>query len=232
MPAQEDSPADVPEFVADTIEVPAPAITAPPAYVVVDTETTGLHDFSKPADAPGQPRLASLALIHLAADLSIEREQSFLIRPDGWEMNPEAAAIHGLTQERLLADGVPVADALGAYNAVLDSGAVLVGYNVSYDLKVMRGELRRAGLPDRFGEVKKIECIHKLISVCKVPKAKGNGFKTPKLAEAYAALTGMPLIGAHEALADARATTKIFQICIERGILSRHPAAPKSLEMA
>ena len=31
-------------------------------YAVIDTETSGLFDFSKPAEAEGQPRLASLAI--------------------------------------------------------------------------------------------------------------------------------------------------------------------------
>ncbi|MEY4951800.1 MAG: hypothetical protein RL299_224, partial [Pseudomonadota bacterium] len=32
-------------------------------YLVIDTETSGLFDFKKPADDPSQPRLASLAMI-------------------------------------------------------------------------------------------------------------------------------------------------------------------------
>ena len=39
-------------------------------YVVIDTETSGLFDFSKPADAEGQPRLASLAMVFLDQDMA------------------------------------------------------------------------------------------------------------------------------------------------------------------
>ena len=31
-------------------------------FVVLDTETSGLFDYCKPADADGQPRLAEIAL--------------------------------------------------------------------------------------------------------------------------------------------------------------------------
>jgi DNA polymerase III epsilon subunit-like protein len=207
--------------IPDDLEVPYPG----PAYVVVDTETSGLFRYDQPADADGQPRLAELALIELAGDFSVERETRFLIRPDGWEMNAEAAAIHGLTQERLLAEGVPVAEALEAYNAVLDGRAPLVGYNVSYDLKVMRGELRRAGLPDKFETTKSIDCMRPLVSVCKIPKVTGKGFKFPKLAEAYLHLTGKTLEGAHGAVADARAAAKIFAIAVRTGIITGQLAA-------
>ena len=187
-------------------------------YVVADTETTGLHNFSLPADADGQPRLASLALLTLGADLSIADEQSFLIKPEGWEMNPETAKIHGLTQEKLLAEGAPIADALAKYATALEAGHVIVGYNVSYDLKVMRGELRRAGLPDRFETTRSIDCMRPLTDVCRIPKAKGNGYKLPKLKEAYASIFKKELEGAHGALADARACAEIFKEMFPRGI--------------
>lgn len=32
-------------------------------YLIIDTETTGLFDFSKPADGEGQPRLAQICMI-------------------------------------------------------------------------------------------------------------------------------------------------------------------------
>jgi hypothetical protein len=32
-------------------------------YLALDTEGSGLFDFTKPADAPGQPRLAAIGMI-------------------------------------------------------------------------------------------------------------------------------------------------------------------------
>jgi hypothetical protein len=40
-------------------------------YVIIDTEGSGLFDFSKPADAEGQPRLAQLAMIYMPMHNSI-----------------------------------------------------------------------------------------------------------------------------------------------------------------
>ena len=187
-------------------------------YVVVDTETSGLFDYTKPADADGQPRMAAFAMLLLAPDFSVANEQSFLVKPDGWEMNATATAIHGLTQEKLLAEGVAVADVLAKYVEALKSNFVVVGYNVSYDLKVLRGELRRAALPDMFETTRSIDCMRPLTDICKIPKAKGNGFKLPKLKEAYQSIFTKELVGAHGALADARACAEIFKEMMPRGI--------------
>jgi len=189
-------------------------------YVTIDTETTNLFDYRKPADAEGQPRLAQLALVFLAPDHTIEREVAFLIKPEGWTMSAETAAIHGLTQEKLLAEGVPVLGALTAYNEALDGEYIVVGYNVSYDLKVMRGELRRAGLADRFETTRSVDCMRPLTSVCKIPKAKGNGYKLPKLVEAYRHLFNKDFDGAHGAPADAHACAEIFRHMVANNLLS------------
>jgi len=191
-------------------------------YACCDVESSGLFDYSKPADADGQPRMASLAILTLADDLSIADEFHTLIKPDGWEMDPVkhagAIAAHGLTQEKLLAEGIPVAEALAKYTAMLDAGRVIVGYNVSYDLKVLRGELRRAGLPDRFETTASVDCMRPLTDICKIPKASGRGYKLPKLVEAYASIFKKDFEGAHGALADARACAEIFKEMQPRGI--------------
>jgi DNA polymerase III subunit epsilon len=189
-------------------------------YVVADTETSGLFDYSKPADADGQPRMAQLALCVLREDLSIERHASFLIKPDGWVMNEETAKIHGLTQERLEAEGEDISQALGLYNALLDEGYIVIGYNVSFDLKMMRAELRRAGLPDRFESTSSIDCMRPMEKVCKIAKANGKGLKLPKLIEAYEHCFGVTIEGAHDALQDARACAAIFRWMVEKEIFS------------
>jgi DNA polymerase III subunit epsilon len=190
-------------------------------YVCIDTETSGLFSYDKPADAEGQPRMASVAFVHLGSDLTetfAEVAREFLIRPEGWRMNDAAALIHGLTHERLMADGVPVIEALDYYNDILDGDPVIVGYNASFDLKVLRGELRRAGKPDRFEGTRSIDCMRPLTDICKVPAKNGRGYKWPKLTEAYRAIFQRELAGAHGALADARACAEIFREMHPRGI--------------
>lgn len=185
-----------------------------PSYAVADTETSGLFDYAKPADADGQPRLASLGLITLGRGLSIKSEREWLIKPDGWEMNPEASAINGLTMERLNDEGVPVREALDEYVKLVDEGRVIVGFNTPYDLKVMRGELRRASMEDRYKETYSVCIMRAATGYVKIPRANGKGYKFPKLAEACAHFK-ITNHKEHSALSDAHATTLMFRFLMQ-----------------
>jgi DNA polymerase III subunit epsilon len=196
-----------------------------PTYAVADSETSGLFNYAKPADADGQPRLASLGLITLGPNLSIDTEREWLIKPDGWEMNPEASAVNGLTMERLNDDGVPVRDVLEEYVKLVDEGRVIVGFNTPYDLKVMRGELRRAGMEDRYKETYSICIMRAATGYVKIPRANGNGYKFPKLVEAceHFKITNHQ---AHSALSDAHATALMFRFLTQLKA-KLDPEAPK-----
>lgn len=189
-------------------------------YLLIDTETSGLFDFSKPADADGQPRLAELAMILIdPMDRGGAMEQHFLIKPEGWEIGPEMAAINGLTPEILEEKGVPVADAIAAYAAAVDHGAIVVAHNAQFDTKVMRGEMRRAGVDDRFEKTSNICTMRSLTNVCNIPKANGKGVKFPKFAEAYAHFFGAPPEGQHTAQGDCNALLEIFMEMFQRDLL-------------
>jgi DNA polymerase-3 subunit epsilon len=183
-------------------------------FAVIDTETNGLFRFKDangvpvPADDPSQPRLAHLAMILLDDGLVEERSIDMYVRPDGWSMTEESAAVNGLTDEFLLEHGAPVADVLDQYARVVDAGYVIVAYNAQYDCKQMRGELRRAGLDDRFERTPNI-CVMRASMPLKVQKA-GGGRGFPKLSDVCNHL-GIDLQGAHTAGGDARAAMEIFR---------------------
>src|SRR5689334_16678932 len=126
--------------------------------IVIDVENTGKFDFKRSADAEGQPRMAQLAMILIDDEGLVEGERNFYIRPDGWTMDPEATAINGLTDDFLHTHGVPVAVALEAYSAMVRAGRFVVAFNAQFDVKQVRGELRRAGMPDLFEETRNI-CV-------------------------------------------------------------------------
>lgn len=188
----------------------------PSPMIIIDTETSGLFDFSKPADAEGQPRLASFAAIYLHPDFTLDREYSRFIKPQGCSMTPETTAINGLTNEKLEAEGVPVEEVLSEYNAAIDTHLV-IAFNVQFDSKVMRGEMRRAGQPDRFETTRTACLMRPLTNICQIPKARGKGWKFPKLAEAMAHFK-LAQEAAHSALGDARAAADLLRHCERNGI--------------
>jgi DNA polymerase III epsilon subunit-like protein len=179
-------------------------------FLVIDTETTGLFDFARPADADGQPRLASIAMLFCDDAFELQHEWFSLVRPDGWEMPHEAEAINGLTTERLRAEGVDVSVPLAIYAGAIEHGRTVVAYNAQYDTKIMRGALRRAGLPDLYDHTATLCIMEAMTDVCALPSARG-GYKWPKLVQAYAHFFGEQHEGAHGALEDARACHRIAQ---------------------
>lgn len=189
-------------------------------YVLVDVETTGLFDFKKPADDPSQPRLCEFAAITLDADLNVEGEFEMLVKPDGWTVPPETAAIHKLTTERLLDEGRPVAEALDYYEALIVEGRGVIAYGAQFDCKALRSEFRRAGRPDLFHLTRNWCAMKAATPVAKIPPtaammARGRKtWKTPKLVEAYEALVGIAPQHAHTALGDCRMTAALVRAMV------------------
>jgi DNA polymerase-3 subunit epsilon len=186
-------------------------MTDAPRYAVIDTETSGLFDFSKPANAEGQPRLAELAMIFLDADLAETGQVAFMIKPDGWSLSAEAAKVNGLSHEMLTVYGYPIADVLAAYAAAIDEGRVIVSFNTQFDTKVMRGELRRAGLDDRFEATPNICVMRACAPICRLKKSSGCGFKNPKLSEACAFFDIYYDGSQHRAEVDARCAVELLR---------------------
>lgn len=168
-------------------------------YAIIDTETSGLFDFSKPADADGQPRLAHLAMILVKDEPTVEHLLEFYVKPDGWEIGAEVSALNGLTTEKLLQIGKPLSEAVEAYAKIIDDGYVIVAFNAQYDTKVMRGEMRRLNVDDRFERTRNICVMRALINICQIPKKKGGGYKFPKLGVKLQELGALPEPAVHYA---------------------------------
>lgn len=200
-------------------------------FLIKDTESNGLFQFNKPADAEGQPRIAEIGLLFVNDALEIEREYHAYIKPDGWEMTPEAGAVNGLTTEFLMENGIPILEALTVYSAAIVEGRAVVAHNAQHDCKHTRGELRRAGLPDLFEETR---------NVCTMRKANGVILKAggkkgwPSLKECRAFLN-LPEDRPHGAISDARDALAVFRFLREKGVDltpevhyagDNHPAKP------
>lgn len=220
-----------------------------PRYLFVDTETTGLPLYARKgepppaADAPGQPRMCSFTALPTDDALEVIESDvlSTLIRSDGWEVSPGASAVNGITTEMCMTEGVPVIDVLRVYSQYIEDGWIVVAHNAQFDTKLLRGELRRAGMPDLFEKTRNICTMKACTDICQIaPTGKmmatgRKAFKQPKLMEAYQHFHGEEFAGAHTSDADARACLAIFRKLVEIGAApepsilyakSREDAAP------
>lgn len=183
-----------------------------PGYFAFDTEGSGLFKYkdaegkSIPADDPGQPRLAEFAGIYLDEDFNREGDVHFYVKPNGWEMEPEATEVNGLTTSFLEEFGQPVQLSLQAYTDAIRSGRAVIAFNAQHDCKQMRAEFRHAGQDDMFMITKNI-CVMRASHGLGIVKANGKkGF--PQLSDVVAHF-GIEMPEAHNALDDARAAGEI-----------------------
>lgn len=190
-------------------------------FLLLDTETSGLFDFRQPADAPGQPRMCSIAATLWNPETDNCDHIDYLVRPDGWSddviaRSAEAFAINGLSMERLQDEGRPIAEVLEAYDALVDRCTGIAAYGVAFDQKVVRAEQRLAVRPDRYGERPTFCVLQAARPLCGVKKA-------IKLTEAVRIALGEELVDAHTARADLDATLRLFRLMHERGLVSWKP---------
>lgn len=185
-----------------------------------DTETTGLPVWQEPSDHPSQPHIVQLALL-LAEDDGTEIEShNAIVRPDGWIISDEVSAIHGITQERALADGIPESIAVNLYVTAMMRCSMRVAHNQSFDERIVRIAMLRAGILRRFIEFletapSSCTCTDTtaLVNLPPSEKMAAKGMKRPKppkLIEATRFFFNEDLPGAHDAMVDVRACARIF----------------------
>lgn len=196
---------------------------------IFDVETTGLPLWREPSEHPGQPHLCSLAAIFCEDDGTEITSLYKLVKPDGWTIPADVTAIHGITNERAMDEGVPERDLLEEFLALAGPSIYRVAYNEGFDARLIRIALHRFGDPERVAAWEihpKPRCAMKpMINIVNLPPtqrmvATGRTFaKTPKLAESYQFMFGEMMEDAHDALADTRATKRLWFEMLARGIV-------------
>ena len=197
------------------------------AATVYDTETTGLPFFNERSNDPRQPHLVQLAILLLNGDGSEARSECVIVKPDGWIIDTANASIHGITQERAMDEGIAEDQAVDLFLAMQSRGAVRVAHNESFDRRILRIAMTRAGI-----ERDMIEAIEKRASYCTcnaatplvnlppTEKMIAAGIMRPKsasLIECMAHFFGETLPGAHDALVDARACGRLYTHLQDQG---------------
>lgn len=183
-----------------------------------DTETTDLLNFKLDLMHPDQKaRVCQLAAALVDPDTrEITEELNVIIKPDGWTINPEAAAVHGITMERCEAEGIPMSEALARFDDMKERAKRRVAFNINYDKRMMAREALLLGVPHDSNGLETYcamtNCIH-IVNLPPTERMLQYGIrkpKTPKLTEAYRHFFGQDFDGAHDAMADVRATVKVY----------------------
>jgi DNA polymerase III epsilon subunit-like protein len=187
-----------------------------------DTETSALCDWKSPHHAAHQPDIIQLAYILSTAD-EILVEEKMLIDPTacnpGWQMDPGAEAVHGISRQMLLELGVSTRTAMMGFSQCMARADVLVCHNTKFDVKLVSTALHRVNgqhTLERFRAMNSYCTMQKSTRLCNIPGKFGP--KWPKLSELYPFLFGEMFDGAHDALEDVRATRRAYYELKRRGL--------------
>ena len=137
--------------------------------IYLDTETTSL--------SPGNV----CQLSYIMQNGNKVRGKNFYFSVD--QMDYFAEQVHGLSIEKLkkLSNGKTLKDNVQEILEDFSNASLLVAHNATFDINYLRHDFEQIGY--EFPE-KEVFCTMKnTMCICKIPKAKGNGYKYPKLKE-------------------------------------------------
>jgi len=169
---------------------------------VLDLETTGtdLH----------VDRIVEIAIVRIGPQGNANEFHSY-VDPQ-MPIPREASLIHGITDERVV--GAPTFADIADRTLDMLGGAVLAGYNhLRFDLPMLQREFHRAGIRWEYDGVPTVDA--QTIFHMREPR---------DLSAAYRMYCGRDLVGAHGALADARATAEVLF-----AEMRRYPDLPRSV---
>ena len=154
-------------------------------FLFFDTETNGLpKNWKAPVtDLNNWPRLVQLAwILYDSGGNEIDREDQ-IIKPVGFTIPPEASAIHGISTERALKEGIDLHICLGQFNTQLERALNLVAHNISFDEKIMGVEFLRIGTANPVSSKNLICTMQSSTEYCAIDGP--YGYKWPKLSELH-----------------------------------------------
>ena len=196
-----------------------------------DTEITGLPLFNEPSEDQRQPHIVQLgaALVDLDTFAMIS-SLDVIVRPEGWTVPDDVAAIHGITTDHAMAVGVPARVVFGMFVELWQRSDVRIGHNESFDARLLRIALLRHRDNDPAAEINtrwkdgRAECtqalstpILKLPPTAKMIAAGRRHHKSANLGEAYEFFTGKKLVGAHSAMVDVLGCLEVYR-AIKAGV--------------
>lgn len=189
--------------------------------MVFDTETTGLpmkktgEKFSSAKDLKlyDSCRLIQFSAIIYDFDSKETLEEiDFIIKPNGFIITN--SHIHGITQEKALADGIKVAALFEKLIEIFKKYQVvkLIGHNVTFDINVMISEMFRYmkvntlvnfPLMKQFEKIPYFCSMKNTVNICKLPnKNYPDKFKYPKLSELYKYIFNKEATNLHNSMSD------------------------------
>lgn len=182
--------------------------------LVFDTETTGMVRWHDPVDHPQQPRVVQLGMGLYHPDDGVELAAISLLVKSDVPVEPEAGAVHGITDELLREAGLEPKLAIYLLREMAKRATKVVAHNINFDRKMAMIEFLRCGIDDGpLMQLPSFCTMQATTPICRILKSNprhASDYKWPKLIEAYKYFFESEMTGAHDALSDVRGCARIY----------------------
>jgi DNA polymerase III subunit epsilon len=177
-----------------------------------DTETTGLPLWKEPSDHPDQPHV-----IDISCELWDDETETMLdglnaIVNIGVPIPADMTAIHGITDE-MAANGQAPADVLADFLDLVKQADVIVGHNVSFDIRMMRIMAARV-TGEKWEPMQPTFCTMRkstnLVKAVKPSAKRPDDYKWPNLTETVRHFFDEEHASAHRAAPDCAAARRVY----------------------
>lgn len=181
-----------------------------------DTETTGFFDDRIPFDHEAQPYIVQLAAQLCQEDGLPLAGFSFVVCYPGIEVPERAATVHGITTEKMIQLGVSAEFALSAFTHLYQRADLVCAHNIKFDKGIIEVAIARhygRTMPLRKPLFCTMEAASPIVNLPPTERMIAAGFtkpKPPKLEECIRHFFGEDLDGAHDAMVDVSACSRVY----------------------
>ncbi len=188
-------------------------------FIVYDTETTGLPKYRKapPSKSDLYPYICQMSWLVYDDKTEKLHTRDYIIKlPEGVTIPEECTKIHGITNEKMMTEGVEISKVLDEFTRDWMKCHILVAHNIDFDNRIIQAEYHRNQPINWLGRHRKIEyctmLYGKKFTNIQVPSKFNSGTyqKAPKLIELHKELFKTEPSNLHNSLIDVLACFRCF----------------------
>lgn len=166
------------------------------------------------SDTFNWPRLIKVAWLIMNKDKKPVKLESYLIKPEGFEVLGEVEHFTGISHEKAVAEGSPLVEVLQKFTAAIDSVDHVIAHNFKFDSCVMAAEFDRKMIPHKLMSADSYCLMQEGTYFCKIPGKRGN-YKWPTMPELYLKMFGRKLLDSQNPITDVKACATCFLKLVE-----------------
>jgi len=161
------------------------------------------------SDTFNWPRLIKIAWLVINKEKKPVKLESFLIKPEGFEVLPEVEDFTGITQEIAVNEGTSLVEVLEKFSEAVDAADYIVAHNFKLDSCVVAAEFDRKMMSHKLFSADSYCLMQEGTYFCKLPGKRGN-FKWPTMTELYLKMFGKKLLDSQNPVTDVKACASCF----------------------